>query len=423
MNLNSISDGIGKRGWKVWKRLGPRDRSDATARELCRAFFAREPRSEDLDQWTRQLRTGVPLRDVIGHMQAASTVEELYQGIFNREPDPGGRVHYANELRAGRPLRDVLRKMLKSEEFHGAQIFRAIKQSDLPDITGELPRSYVTGKGLDNLVHHVISIENDSEFDLLEHLIIEHRFYDSFGGWGYAVDLDKRVIAAIVKGFGASSCLDIGCSNGPVISLLAQEGFDVTGIDFSHLAFALAFPNVRDRMRYGDVLSLDFDRKFDVILAMDFFEHLNPFKVMRHIERAASLLEPEGYLLVNSPMFGTDRVFGTPFPLHLEEWTHEPQDTFWRHIPCDAKGWPWDGHLIWAGVEYWERQFASAGLVRDVVIEAAIQESLKGFFEHFAPARRAIFVLRWPENARQSAEVAAGVRDAISGVDDLPVSR
>lgn len=412
--------GFKRRVWKVWQRLGTRYLSESAARELYCGMFAAQPDSEDVDRWAGSLRGGAQLADVIAEMQTANTVEELYRGIFNREPDRGGGSHYASRLRAGEPLSGVLRHMLASQEFHGSRNLRAIKQSELQDITSELPRPYVTEMGLDNLIHHVFRVEDDSEFDLLEQLIIEHRFYDSFGGWGYAIDLDKRVTAAIAKGLGAASCLDVGCSNGPVISLLADAGMEVTGVDFSHLAFALALPNVRDHMRYGDLLTLEFDRKFDVVLAMDFFEHLHPLKVGRHIERAAALIEQDGYLIVNSPMFGTDRVFGTPFPLHLEEWTNEPQDTFWRHIPCDAKGWPWDGHLIWAGVAYWEKQFAAAGLVRDVVIEAAIQESLKGFFEHFAPARKAIFVLRHPDNGRCAAGVAAAVQQAIRKVEGLP---
>ncbi|HEX4159051.1 MAG TPA: hypothetical protein VHY79_11280, partial [Rhizomicrobium sp.] len=205
-----------------------------------------------------------------------------------------------------------------------------------------------------------------------------------------------------------------------VLSLLAQEGLDVTGLDCSHLAFALAFPNVRKHMLFGDLLSVDLGRTFDAVIAMDIFEHLNPLKLGTYIERAAQLVDNDGYLFVNSPMFGTDPVFGSPFPLHLESWTRERQSDFWRHIPCDAKGWPWDGHLIWAAIPYWEQQFASMGLVRDIKIEAAIQRVLKYFFAEFAPARRAIFVLKKPQNRRESSEVAAQVAGALAAVDGLP---
>jgi hypothetical protein len=152
---------------------------------------------------------------------------------------------------------------------------------------------------------------------------------------------------------------------------------------------------------------------------MDFFEHLSPFQVEKHIERAAALVGRDGFLFVNSPMYGTDRVFGTPFPLHLEAWRHESQTSFWRNIPCDAKGWPWDGHLIWAAVPYWEELFTSRGLVRDVEIETAIQKVLSGFFAEYAPPRKAIFVLKWPENERRSAEVSDRLTALVSAVEGL----
>jgi len=300
---------------------------------------------------------------------------------------------------------------------------RAIKQSELPDIRAALPRPYATQTGLDGLVHHVLNIEHDSEFDLIERLIVEHRFYDSFGGWGYTIDLDKRVTAAMAKGLGARTCLDIGCSNGPVISLLAKEGLDVTGIDMSHLAFAMAYPSVRDRMLYGDLLAVDLDRTFDVVIAMDFFEHTNPLKLGRYLTRAASLVDGDGYLIVNGPMFGEDRVFGQPFPLFLESWTHEPRDDFWRHIPCNENGWPIDGHLIWASADYWEKQFADKGLIRDTEIETALQAALSGFFAEYAPGRKMLFVLRSPANEHSPGDVAASVCRSVLAVDGLPKPR
>jgi SAM-dependent methyltransferase len=173
-------------------------------------------------------------------------------------------------------------------------------------------------------------------------------------------------------------------------------------------------------MVYGDLLSVDLGCTFDVIIAMDVFEHMNPLSLQLYISRAASLLDRDGYLLVNGPMFGKDRIFGEPFPLFLESWTREPQDTFWRHIPCYESGWPVDGHLIWAPVAFWEDQFAANGLVRDIEIETALQDALSGFFAEYAPARKMLFVLRSADNQRQSAEVAEQACLAVSRVEGLP---
>src|SRR5579862_7776953 len=390
--------------------------------DVFRALFGCRPDAATLANWSSRLRSGTTVHEMVKALQASAVVEELYQGILKRAPDPNGRTHWRNALENGRPIREAINHLLDSEEFRGLR-GRAIKQSELPDIRTALPRPYVTQTGLDSLVHHVLHIEDDSEFDLFERLIVEHRFYDSYGGWGYTIDLDKRVTAAMAKGLGAKTCLDIGCSNGPVISLLAREGVDVTGIDMSHLAFAMAYPAVRNRMLYGDLLSVELERSFDVVIAMDFFEHTNPLKLGSYLTRAASLVGRDGYMIVNGPMFGMDRVFGQPFPLFLEPWTHEPRDTFWRHIPCYENGWPVDGHLIWASVGFWEKQFADKGLIRDIEIETALQGALSGFFAEYAPGRKMLFVLRSPDNQRRPKDVAASVCGSVLAVEGLPRPR
>ncbi|HEX4157993.1 MAG TPA: DUF4214 domain-containing protein, partial [Rhizomicrobium sp.] len=188
---------------KLVARYFPR----STIEEFYSAIFGEGPDVQYLDRLSAALRSSRPLRELIQEMQASATTEELYRGIFNRAPDAAGRAYWSKLLRNGKPLREVISRMLSSDEFQNSRQSRTIRQSDLPDITGELPRPYETVMGLDNLTHHVIPIEDDSEFDLLERLIVEHRFYDSFGGWGYSIDLDKHVTAAIVKGIGARSCL------------------------------------------------------------------------------------------------------------------------------------------------------------------------------------------------------------------------
>lgn len=120
------------------------------------------------------------------------------------------------------------------------------------------------------------------------------------------------------------------------------------GVDASHLAFVLAYPNIRSRILFGDLLSQEFDRSFDVFLGMDILEHLNPLRMPRYIARIASLIGRDGYAYINSPMFGTDHTFGTPFQQTLAEWRETGDARFWRHMECDEKGWPLHGHLVWA---------------------------------------------------------------------------
>ena len=125
---------------------------------------------------------------------------------------------------------------------------------------------------------------------------------------------------------------------------------------------------------------------------MDVLEHLNPLLLDVYIEKLTSLLDRDGYLYVNSPMWGSDRNFGVLEERYLREWDSVGDGSYWRHLPCDGRGWPLHGHLIWASSGWWEQKFAEHGLVRDTVVEGAIQKTLAKWFE-CAPGRKSVFVL------------------------------
>jgi SAM-dependent methyltransferase len=187
----------------------------------------------------------------------------------------------------------------------------------------------------------------------------------------------------------------------------------------SHLAFAFAYANIRDAMLYGDILSLDIDQNFDVILCMDVLEHVNPRKLDAYIDKLKSLLNQDGYIYVNSPMWGEDRTFGVFEEVYLDEWRSVADASFWRHWPCDNKGWPLHGHLVWASPGWWSEKFAKHGFVRDSVVEEIIHQHLAPFFTQ-AIGRRCLFVLRRAAN-KQASAAAAGVDAALSSLPGLPV--
>ena len=240
----------------------------------------------------------------------------------------------------------------------------------------------------------IFKVSSDDDFGFMESLIVKNRYYDSFGVWAPNIDLDKRITAAIVRGLGARSCLELGCFTGPVLSLLAEQGIDVCGVEISHLAFLLAHANIHEKIRFGYLLDLNFDRTFDLFLGMDILEHLNPLDIDRYIARISQLVKQNGFVYINSPMFGKDDVFGTVFEAYLPEWQQSGEDVFWRYLHCDAKGWPMHGHLVWASPKWWESTFLKHGLVRDRDIERSIHALLQPFLEKDAPARRSFFVLK-----------------------------
>ena len=338
----------------------------------------------------------------------------LYRGILGREPDSGGFRDNVKLLRSGRALERVIRSFITSPEFRSRILEDYVPVTPLPDLRASIPGGYET-QSVAGAPMTVYLARTDADIALMASLIDRHRFYDRFGVWSPVIDHDKEITAAIVHGLGARSCFELGCFTGSVISLLADAGVSVVGAEVSHLAFAFAQPNIREAMIFGDLLTLDIDRRFDVVLCMDVLEHINPLQLDHHIEKLLSLIDEDGYIYLNAPMWGQDHVCGVCDEPYLDEWLAVGDQSYWRHWPCDDKGWPVHGHLLWASSDWWERKFRDYGLVRDTAIEQVIHQNLETFFEQ-AKGRRCLFVLRRPGNRRSSAMTAAAVHSALEKV-------
>jgi Domain of unknown function (DUF4214)/Methyltransferase domain len=336
----------------------------------------------------------------------------LYQGILDREPDLGGLAHKVALIRSGQALKEVIRTFVDSPEFHSRLIQTLVPAAPVPDLKTSLADKYeaqlVRGAPMT-----VYVAQTDDDIALMTSLIERHRYYDRFGVWSPVIDYDKEVTATIVHGLGARSCFELGCFTGPVISLLADAGVNVLGAEVSHLALAFAYPNVREAIMYGDLLTLNIDRRFDVVLCMDVLEHISPLRLDQYIEKIVSIVNAEGFIYLNSPMWGSDDVFGTTEESYLDEWLTVGDTSYWRHWPCDDKGWPIHGHLVWASPAWWEAKFAAHGLIRDRTIERVIHRRLAGFLEN-TPGRRTLFVLRRRESRKSSAAVAAEIDKMLS---------
>lgn len=95
---------------------------------------------------------------------------------------------------------------------------------------------------------------------------------------------------------GVRSILDVGCGDGRVTHVLAERGFEMTGLDGSATALArLRVPHKR-----GEVDAIDFpDDSFDLVLCTEVLEHL-PGEVhegcLRELARVA-----RSYVLVTVP--------------------------------------------------------------------------------------------------------------------------
>jgi SAM-dependent methyltransferase len=341
-------------------------------------------------------------------------VGALYRALLGRDADPEGLAGKVEALRAGGAIEDIARDFVESDEFYARMLRRLVPASALPDLTRIMPDRYRPAPPAAEAPLLYLA-PADADIERMEALIREHRYYDRFDVWSPVVDLDKILIAEIVRGLGARSCFEMGCFTGPVLSLLAESGITVAGCEISHTALAFAYPNIRGAIRYGDLRDLEIDRKFDVALCMDVLEHLSPLRLDGYIARLASLLAEDGRVYLNSPMFGPDPVFGAIAALRLDSWRSIGDSGFWREWPCDESGWPLHGHLIWASPNWWTARFAAHGLERDVAVEQVIHHRLRGFFAQ-TPGRRMLFVLRRADSRRDPAAVAAALDAHLAAV-------
>jgi 2-polyprenyl-3-methyl-5-hydroxy-6-metoxy-1,4-benzoquinol methylase len=97
--------------------------------------------------------------------------------------------------------------------------------------------------------------------------------------------------------------LDIGCSSGPLIKSLNQQGYQqVYGIDFSKNAISLCVKKRLKQVAVMDAASPAIKAdQFDLIIASDILEHLQ--NDMAALKQWRRILKPNGVMIVIVPAF------------------------------------------------------------------------------------------------------------------------
>jgi SAM-dependent methyltransferase len=320
-------------------------------------------------------------------------IEAAYLEILGRPADQDGVDHYRRLLADGLGRTAVLLSLVRSEEF---QARLARQATAIVDLRAMRPDQYRAG--LDRTNGQPILLfdaRSPADFDWLESAILDYGYYEQPGVWNLGIDADKRVIAEIVASFAPARALELGCAAGAVLDCLEEAGYPGgEGVDISAMAIARASDRVRPRIHHGDVLALDLPATaYDVVFGLDVFEHLNPNRLDAYIARLVGLTAPGGWLFCNIPAFGEDEVFGTIFPLYVDDWQADAAaGRPFTALHVDAQGYPLHGHLVWADARWWVSRFEAAGLRREIAIERALQDKYGAYFAKRSPARRAFFV-------------------------------
>ena len=100
--------------------------------------------------------------------------------------------------------------------------------------------------------------------------------------------------------------LDIGCGNGSLSNFLAQQGYEVVGVEESESGVKLAnqtFPNCR--FIQGSIYDLPYSElgdNFDTVISIEVIEHL--FYPKELVRSAKKCLKPNGHLILTTPYHG-----------------------------------------------------------------------------------------------------------------------
>ena len=104
----------------------------------------------------------------------------------------------------------------------------------------------------------------------------------------------------------ASKILDLGCGNGYLTGYLSEQGYDITGCDYSQTGIDLAKKQFPAVSFFQQDLTLPLPTEqlaaYDTVISTEVIEHLLlPRKLM---DNALSALKPKGTLIVSAPYHG-----------------------------------------------------------------------------------------------------------------------
>ena len=115
-----------------------------------------------------------------------------------------------------------------------------------------------------------------------------------------------------------------GCGRGHEVIFLSENGFEVTGIDFSegavtYLGNALKKRNLKGRVLHQDFFSLDdtHDGVYDLVIEQTFFCAISPRQRQDYVLKVSRMLKPGGMLV--GLFYHTDKQGGPPYNTTRED--------------------------------------------------------------------------------------------------------
>jgi 2-polyprenyl-3-methyl-5-hydroxy-6-metoxy-1,4-benzoquinol methylase len=144
--------------------------------------------------------------------------------------------------------------------------------------------------------------------------------------WRYYYESRKPFYVATIEAIRdlvpeGSVVLDLGCGDGLLANVLSEErNCRVTGVDLHPTAVSLARQRNMNKNTFcvKSAYKLRFESKFDVVLAVEIFEHIRKPRLM--LANARKALRDGGWFIVTTPLLNPAK---PPSKYHVREYTKE----------------------------------------------------------------------------------------------------
>ena len=158
-----------------------------------------------------------------------------------------------------------------------------------------------------------------------------------------------------------SKILDLGCGSGkPIADYLIQHDHKITGVDSSDVMIEMARQNFPEQhWLQADMRTVEFDQKFNAILAWDSFFHLTP-NDQRQIFRQFARFAQQGTVLMFSSGPSHGEAIGDLFgdalyhaSLAPEEYRALLKQSGFKVIKMVAEDVECTGHTVWLAQKFY----------------------------------------------------------------------
>lgn len=136
------------------------------------------------------------------------------------------------------------------------------------------------------------------------------KFYKDNGRFYLLPHPELKNLIKLLKDLGFYKVLDIGCGSGNNLIKLAEEGFDVTGIDYSVVGAHLAEEHLKKKNLMGKVYTGDYQKSlkhfspksFDSVISINSLQYITETEIFNNIiSEISNLIMPKGVLFLVVP--------------------------------------------------------------------------------------------------------------------------